>query len=598
MTSLISRIPRAALAGARALKRHGPGNLLSFGVAMVRRQGIVPTLRYALLPPVDRKLALSSLERRRRLANNELAADEDRFDEKDLDRRFAMPRARWEQRVLAHDRHVAKQETLAGGPRHRKLSLTVVIAQGPADAVSRTLQSLADLPDDALASRPRAWGPTLPPAAPAGVTILSGWSDVLARADGLVVFLQAGDRLLRRWPQTVAAAHARGETEVVSFDMVSLTAEQAAPLFLPGANPLLARHVDYAFSRLAFRADVLAAFAVAPAPYDALRGWMASRGLTDSRSAWRHVFEVVAEIDLDPQRIVDERTRLGERTKASAHPGAQVGVVICTKDKGHLLRQLVRSLDLVANPLISDLVIVSNNTTAPHAKALLDELAGAPKVKVLVRDEPFNFSRFCNAGAKLTDASHLLFLNDDIAPVTEDWLGRLVDDVQEPGVGVAAPLLVYPDERIQHAAMYLGFKGIAGHTLRHARLPDEDYLFYASAPREVSAVTGAAMMVTRACFEALNGFDEQLATYLQDVDLCLRARRSGHAVVFDPRAVLIHMESASMRSDVANSALARRRQLEHNYFIARWGGSLQFDPFHNPAFGIEDESLHSLTQFT
>jgi GT2 family glycosyltransferase len=239
--------------------------------------------------------------------------------------------------------------------------------------------------------------------------------------------------------------------------------------------------------------------------------------------------------------------------------------------------------------LIAEIVIVANNTSNPYALQTLADLAqpaepGAPGVTVVRRDAPFNFSKLSNEGARIGQrGSHLLFLNDDIAPVTDDWLDRLLSRFNDPEVAAAGPLLLYPDERVQHGGMYLGFDERAGHTLRGV------------APRETSCLTGAVLLVERSAFEAINGFDEQLATYLQDVDLGLRLHRIGLRNVFDPTSVLIHMESASIRSLEARSAFHRQRAAEFARFQTRWGAAVTADRFHPPGFDLADESLHRLS---
>src|SRR6185437_7690374 len=123
---------------------------------------------------------------------------------------------------------------------------------------------------------------------------------------------------------------------------------------------------------------------------------------------------------------------------------------------------------------------------------------------------------------------------------------------------------------------------------------EDDYLLTGCAPREVSAVTGAVLMTARRAFEALNGLDEQLATYLQDVDYCLRLRGAGLINVFDPASVLIHMESATIRS-LESNAFHHRRYAERLRFEERWGALLRNDPLHPRGFDLNDETLRRLT---
>lgn len=272
-------------------------------------------------------------------------------------------------------------------------------------------------------------------------------------------------------------------------------------------------------------------------------------------------------------------------------PG-RVSVVICTRDKGWLVHQLIEAL--LRNPAIAEVVVLANNTTSPHALETLARLDQTDRVIVVRRDEPFNFSRLCNIGSRYGRLGDLLlFMNDDIAPASTDWLERLVARIDRPWVGLAGALLLYPDERIQHAGMFLGYRGAAGHTRRFADLA-QDYLFTASAARDVSAVTGAVMLIPRAVFDAVGGFDEMLPTFLQDVDLCLRVSAGGSRVVFEPGSVLFHMESASIRDGVMTPEMQSRRTAERLWFERRWGGVI--DPFHAPGFSLEDEGLMTLSK--
>jgi len=59
-------------------------------------------------------------------------------------------------------------------------------------------------------------------------------------------------------------------------------------------------------------------------------------------------------------------------------------------------------------------------------------------------------------------------------------------------------------------------------------------------PYPVTGIMGCALLVTRACFEAVGGFSEAIAVYYEDVDFCLGARARGFGAVISPRAVVRH----------------------------------------------------------
>src|SRR5688500_15173429 len=186
-------------------------------------------------------------------------------------------------------------------------------------------------------------------------------------------------------------------------------------------------------------------------------------------------------------------------------------------------------------------------------------------------------------------------MNDDIVPLSAGWLEALLEPLANPRVDIAAPLLLYPNERVQHAGTYLSERGRgvppAGHALRFARLPGAACMFLAAAPRQLRCVTGAVLAVRRELLERLAGFDESLASWLQDVDLCLRAHDSDREIVFTPRAILLHAEMASItQGGPMDTASRELRDKELAAFRHRWGPSLARDPFHNANFEPSDET--------
>jgi GT2 family glycosyltransferase len=563
----------------KAVRRHGLGPITSFVVLSLRRYGVKGALR----------LAVADRRAREARAEADIAADALRVGRSagppDLDKRFGLTSKAW----------TLWRPWVGAAPPHPDpyqesfedaAVLFVVQVDDPddTDSLASTEAAIRRSPKAQMVVAQSKKAPT-PPVGP---------------ADRFVVFLKAGDIPAPDFARELARAAQGGVAEVISFDMVRRDGDVVYPLLLPGANPTLLAEVDYLFSRAALRGEALGDVASLGAgdPRARLLQWLAGRPASEVRGRWRHVGRPLVEVAVTADEIaaLREEALLAGRSPVAAPPGASVSVVICTKDKGHLLRQLVRSL--LADPagVIAEIVIVANNTTNRYALQTLAELGETPNVIVARRDTPFNFSKLSNEGARIgARGTHLLFLNDDIAPVSEDWLTRLLSRFNDPEVAAAGPLLLYPDERVQHGGMYLGFDERAGHTLRGAALPDEDYLFTGVAPRETSCLTGAVLVVERSAFEAINGFDEQLATYLQDVDLGLRLHRIGLRNVFDPTAVLIHMESASIRSLEARSAFHRQRAAEFARFQARWGASLKADRFHPPGFDLQDESLHRLS---
>lgn len=445
------------------------------------------------------------------------------------------------------------------------------------------------------------------------VSTIEHLSTIVASND-LVLFVRNGDEIRTELHQALKLFGCFN----AGFSLIDLYFRENGrvyPILLHGVDSLHGINCDYFHSRFCLRGDALLTLSKKQSygtPRDLAVAYLSST--LDDRSGKRliHVALPLICANLNRTYIKNMRRiqiRWGHECRSAADesletpslpipstlktlPELTVSVVICTKDNAQLLQPLVRAL--LQEPGVHEIVIVSNNTTNEYALVLLDCLAGHERVKVLRYDKPFNFSVQCNLGVKQSTGKCVLFLNDDIYPVTDDWLTVMLRAVRENPRCIVGPLLLYPDQTVQHGGMYLGFNGVAGHALRHARLPSDDFNLMLMAPRRVSCLTGAVMLMTRKHFDDLNGFDPLLATTLQDVDLSLRALNGGADLIFEPRAVLLHMESISLKPTLADKQVMRGRENEYHYFIRRWGDDINKDRWMNPLLDPSDETLHTL----
>jgi GT2 family glycosyltransferase len=118
-------------------------------------------------------------------------------------------------------------------------------------------------------------------------------------------------------------------------------------------------------------------------------------------------------------------------------------------------------------------------------------------------------------------------------------------------------------------------QAFAGHAFKHLPERTEAYFGLAQVVRNVSAVTGACLMIRRQVFDEVQGFDEAFRIAYGDVDLCLRIRQAGYLIVYTPLAMLVHHESATRRAlhPPEDERLARER----------WRGVIvRGDPYYNP----------------
>ena len=229
-----------------------------------------------------------------------------------------------------------------------------------------------------------------------------------------------------------------------------------------------------------------------------------------------------------------------------------------------------------------ELVIVENNSHSPELFRYYEELQKTHEnCRVAVWDKPFNYSAVNNFGAQLCRGEYILLLNNDTEVLSPHWLEEMLMFAQRADVGVVGAKLLYPNGRIQHGGVLLGAWGLADHYF----IGEEDgngvmgRLRYV---QDLSAVTGACLLIRRSLYMHLGGMNEELTICFNDVDLCLKAKKAGYQVVWTPFARLCHYESLSRASD---ETVQKRGRLNKEIFTVRdrWGdvlreGDMSFNP--------------------
>jgi GT2 family glycosyltransferase/thioredoxin-like negative regulator of GroEL len=267
-------------------------------------------------------------------------------------------------------------------------------------------------------------------------------------------------------------------------------------------------------------------------------------------------------------------------------PEPSVSIIIPTRNGGEVLRTCLNSIQERTAYSNYEILIVDNQSDEQNTIDLLEREGRRQHQRVILFDEPFNFSRLNNTAAKQSAREILVFLNDDTEIITPGWLRELVSVAIQPGVGAVGAMLYYPDDHIQHAGVILGLGGVAGHAYhRKARGYPGDKC-RALLVQEMSAVTAACMAIKRDRFEAVRGFDESFVVAFNDVDFCLRLSQKGYRNVWNPNAELYHHESLTRGPDTTPTTAPRFRK-ECEAMKARWGDLLLHDPYYHPALSLD-----------
>ncbi len=264
-------------------------------------------------------------------------------------------------------------------------------------------------------------------------------------------------------------------------------------------------------------------------------------------------------------------------------PAPRVTLLIPTRDKRELLEACVRSILDKTTYCHYEVLILDNGSIQPDTKVFLAKIqAEDSRVRVLSYDHPFNFSSINNFGVEHARGVLIGLINNDVEVISPDWLTEMVSHAMRPDIGCVGAKLYYGDDTIQHAGVVLGIGGVAGHSHKYFRRGRSGYFSRLRLVQNVSAVTGACLLVRREIYKAVGGLNERdLKVAFNDVDFCLKVREAGFRNLWTPYAELYHHESKSRGADDSPEKQARFR-CEVAYMRRRWGALLSKDPYYNP----------------
>lgn len=272
-----------------------------------------------------------------------------------------------------------------------------------------------------------------------------------------------------------------------------------------------------------------------------------------------------------------------------------VSIIIPNKDHVEDLKRCIDSILEKSTYDHYEIIIVENNSTTEEIRKYYDEIGKCPTnpIRVVNYEGEFNYSKINNYGVAHASGEYVLLLNNDTQVITRDWIEELLMYAQRKDVACVGAKLYYEDYTIQHAGIVIGMGAhhTAGHSHYRVNRENLGYMGKLCYAQDVSAVTGACLMVKKSLYEQVGGLDESFAVALNDVDFCLRMRELGYLNVFTPFAELFHFESVSRGSDVnktADAAKAARYDEEAKHFRERWKKVLDAgDPYFNPNFSLE-----------
>lgn len=285
------------------------------------------------------------------------------------------------------------------------------------------------------------------------------------------------------------------------------------------------------------------------------------------------------------RRVFGDRVRLDEEAGLFRHnlrygirEEVLASIIIPTRDALDHLRPCVDSIYEKSTYRNYEILVANNNSVEAKTFEWLEQMKERhSNFRVVDVPGSFNWSKVNNLAVSQARGEVFVFLNNDTRVISEDWLERFIEQALRSEVGAVGALLLFPNDTIQHAGIVVGMGGWADHVWSGAR-PDAALHYYTppSLKRNVLAVTGACLGISKETFVHLGGFNESFEVCGSDVELCLRAHEQGLWNIYDPFIRLYHYESATRdprkipAGDFVESKKAYERYLREG------------DPFYNP----------------
>jgi len=274
-----------------------------------------------------------------------------------------------------------------------------------------------------------------------------------------------------------------------------------------------------------------------------------------------------------------------------------VSIIILSKDHPRLLSHCIHSIREFTEYQNLEIIVLDNGSS-PENKARIEkiheQMSRTVSFRYIYQKMEFNFSRLCNIGAAYAGGEYLLFLNDDTEVVQPEWLTRMLEKASKQYVGAVGIKLLYPDgDTIQHTGVTNIHLGPA-HKLQMALDQKDHYHGWNKAAVNVSAVTGACLLMRREVFEQAGGWNENLEVAFNDVEICYRIRKAGYANVCCNNTWMIHHESMSRGMDAGKKKLDRLHQ-ERDILYSAHPDMWNADPYYNHAMNRDIMDREFLT---
>ena len=268
-----------------------------------------------------------------------------------------------------------------------------------------------------------------------------------------------------------------------------------------------------------------------------------------------------------------------------------VSIVIPTKNELNHLSRAIASVLRKTSYYNYEIIVVDNNSTDEKCVTYLDNAHKLdPRLKVIYYKDDFNFAAINNVAVQHSRGDILCLMNNDIEIINSNWLAEMVSHAVRSDIGCVGAKLYYKNGSVQHAGVVLGGDELVSHIYRGAEMNCDGYLSRLKVVQNLSALTGALMVVEKSIYNEVGGLDSaNFKIAYNDIDFCLKVMNAGYRNLFTPYAMAYHHESLSRGH--AHFRIKNRQsiELEKATFYNRWKRHLENDPAHTPNLFVNNK---------
>ena len=234
------------------------------------------------------------------------------------------------------------------------------------------------------------------------------------------------------------------------------------------------------------------------------------------------------------------------------------------------LKSLFESIESGSKEVVTfEVIVVDNGSfdgTSEWIQSMIESDSIYSKIVYLKQETNLGFAKGCNSGAQIAQGKYLIFLNNDTEVFPEAIETLISVAARNSGIGVVGCRLLYPNRTIQHVGMALNsnldwLHVFRGYPAEHPAVMER---------KAFQAVTGACFLIPKELFFQVNQFDEGYLNSYEDIDLCFKVRAAGRSVIYEPNAVLFHLEGMSSGRSVGEDKNRER-------FFSRWKDQVRVD---------------------